>query len=41
MFNRSLSNTVSKDRNTEPKVVILNERETMPMASGSCDMCGA
>ena len=41
MFNRSLSNTVSKDRNTEPKAVILNERETMPMASGSCNMCGA
>lgn len=41
MFNRSLSNTVSRDRNTEPKDVILDGRETMPMASASCDMCGA
>lgn len=41
MFNRSLSNTVSRDRNTEPKDVILDGRETMPMASASCNMCGA
>ena len=40
MFNRSLSNLIAGDRNTEPKSTILGEREGMPMASDSCRRCG-
>lgn len=40
MFNRSISNAVASDRNTEPISIILNSREVMPMASNSCTLCG-
>ena len=41
MFNRSLGNLISGDRNTMPKDAILSERESMPMAKESCRSCGA
>lgn len=40
MFNRSLSNLVSRDRNTESGSTIIGERERMPMASSECVKCG-
>lgn len=40
MFNRSLSNLIAGDRNTEPASVVLEGREGMPMASSSCKGCG-
>ena len=40
MFNRSLSNLIAGDRNTEPTSVVLEAREGMPMASSSCKGCG-
>lgn len=40
MFNRSLNNLVSRDRDTEPASTIVGERELMPMASSGCSGCG-
>lgn len=40
MFNRSVSNMVSRSRNTEPVPAVMDRREVMPMASDPCDGCG-
>lgn len=40
MFDSTISNLIKSDRNTEPKAVILDGRETMPMAGPSCVSCG-
>lgn len=40
MFDELLSNLIGADRPTEPKSVVLGERETMPMATSACTGCG-